>query len=284
MQNARLKALAQVTADTMQRNAALRQMDDTLKLAADFSSRAAHDLDDLMGGSGGLAKKFGRMSQWRRVPDRYLAYLYGVAPLADDLVNGFETLNKYQALGFGLSAVLRAHRTRYESIEYGPYPGIHNGSGGYENCIYQGSRKLAARCAYRFDLPDWFLEQNGEPLSPWSEAYELTKMSFVLDWFVPVGDWIGALESAQWSPYFVEGWETMYFRDTYDTVVHVPASAKLALTLSSGSVELGRMNRVYVSQYPWGSIFQAPAINPLPSWSKAAQGSALLTQAFKRWY
>jgi hypothetical protein len=107
-------------------------------------------------------------------------------------------------------------------------------------------------------------------------------MSFVLDWFVPIGNWIGAMESAQFSPFFVEGWETAWMKDVYTDIRSTSSNSTVKLQ-ATGSLEKGRMSRAYLLSYP-SSILTRPAVNPLPSWSKAAQGLSLLTQAFKRWY
>lgn len=276
--NARLKALAKVTNDTMQFNAALAQAKGTLKLAADFSSEAAHQLDNLMAGPKGLAKKLGKMSQWRKLPDRYLAYLYGIAPLADDLENATTQLVKYGEKGFDMSVILKSSLRQTDSISHTPVS-MHNGSSGFVFGRANGIRKMAARVGYRFDLPGWFLDQ-APIVAPFSTAYELTKLSFVVDWFLPIGNWIGAMESAQWSPFFREGWETMYIQDVYDNLVYTGSNPTVHVS-SKGRILKGKMSRSYLNVYP---LLKGLALNPLPEWPKAAQGLALLTQAFKRWY
>jgi hypothetical protein len=266
----------------MQFNAAMRQVDDTLKLAGSFSSRAARDLEHLMDGPGGLARKLGRMSQWRKVPDRYLAYLYGIAPLAGDLENAFEQLSLMNERGFGLNVVLRANLKSTETLP--PYPvNLNNARGGHVQGHLRGTRKIGCRVGYRFDIPGWYLERSAMPLTPFSQAYELTRMSFVWDWFIPVGDWIGAMESCQYSPFFKEGWEVSKVVDTYNQVVPDTYWNKTIAVNVSGRQVCGAMVRSPVETWSVLNI-APPAINPTPSWSKAAQGLSLLTQAFKRWY
>lgn len=285
--NARLKALAKVTADTMQFNAALSQMDDTLKLAGAFSTAAAKGLDDMMlaqqVGKNGKKTPFwktaGKLSSWKKIPDRYLAYLYGIAPLADDLANATTHLVGMKDDGLGLAIYLKASESRVESIQLDT--SIHNGSTGYYTGVIRGKRKMQARVGYRFDVPRWFLEKC--PLvAPFSTAYELARLSFVLDWWLPVGNWIGALESAQYSPFFKEGWETAWVEDRYRDLQYTGTNPTVQI-VSDGELILGSMSRGVLTSYP-SSVLTRPALNPLPSWSKAAQGSALLTQAFKRWY
>jgi hypothetical protein len=279
LRNARLKALAKVTSDTAQFNAALAQANDTLKLAASFSTEAANQLDNLMSGPKGLAKKLGKLSSWKKIPDRYLAYLYGIAPLADDLENATTQLVRYKVQGFDMALVLKATEKRTETVTF-PV-NLHNGSSGYTSGEISGLRHMQARVGYLFNVPSWYLDQ-APIVAPFSTAYELTRMSFVLDWFVPIGNWIGAMESAQFSPFFVEGWETAWMKDVYTDIRSTSSNSTVKLQ-ATGSLEKGRMSRAYLLSYP-SSILTRPAVNPLPSWSKAAQGLSLLTQAFKRWY
>jgi hypothetical protein len=277
--NARLKALAKVTSDTTQFNAALAQANDTLKLAASFSTEAANQLDNLMSGPKGLAGKLGKLSSWKKIPDRYLAYLYGIAPLADDLENAATQLVRYKTEGFDMALILKASEKRTESISM--TCALHNGSSGSTPGAIDGLRHMQARVGYLFNVPSWYLDQ-APIVAPFSTAYELTRMSFVLDWFLPVGNWIGAMESAQFSPFFVEGWETRWMEDIY-TDVRQTSSNPTVVVQATGQVRRGQMSRSALTSYP-SSILTRPACNPLPSWSKAAQGSSLLAQAFKRWY
>lgn len=287
VRNARLKALAKVTADTMQFNAALSQMDDTLKLVGTFSTAAAKGLDDMMlaqqVGKNGKKTPFwktaGKLSSWKKIPDRYLAYLYGIAPLGDDLANATSHLVNMKDSGLGLYLYLKASESRTESVSV--VTSIHNGSSGYLPGIIRGTREMQARVGYRFDVPRWFLEKC-PVVAPFSTAYELMRMSFVLDWIAPIGNWVGALESAQFSPFFKEGWETAWIQDKYRDLSST-SSNKTVQIVSDGELITGMMSRAVLTSYP-SSVLTRPALNPVPSWSKAAQGLSLLTQAFKRWY
>jgi hypothetical protein len=242
----------------------------------------------MMDGKRGLFKKLGRMSGWKELPSEYLAYLYGLAPLGDDLANGLNKLAWMRVKGFRMSMVLKSSQTRRESIfQVGGV--IQNGTGGFFNPStlqqrWNGSREITAKVGYRFDLPAWFLD-NSPTLAPFSTAYELAPYSFVLDWFLPVGNWLGALESAQYSPFFKEGFEQVFVRDRYDYrgFGFQNRTANMAfLRLESGYQEYGFLRR-QLQTVPPSVITTLPALNPLPGLHQAAQGLALLTQAFKRW-
>jgi hypothetical protein len=170
---------------------------------------------------------------------------------------------------------------RTDGIDAVQFGRIRNGAGGYENARIRGISKKAARVGYRFDVPSWYLDQ-APVVTPFSTLYEWTKLSFVVDWIVPMGNYIGALESAQFSPFFKEGWETRYIQETINDVQYGGSNRSGSLSVKGELIE-GTMQRVKVNVYP-SSILTMPALNPIPTWPKAAVAFSLLTQAIQRWY
>lgn len=288
LQNARLAALAQAVEKSTQLNAALAQCRDTVALARRY----------VTGVSGGLLSAWNRarrqwepgdlapatlaeavrgltQKHWREYPNEYLAYLYGVAPLGDDLANGLDRLSSYRLKGYSLSMLLKKTlRTRETRVEqWNAYCGQ-----GVNPVTATVDRQLIARAVYRFDVPSWYLDTS-PTLSPFSTAWELTRYSFVLDWFLPVGSWLQALESAQFSPFFREGSETVFVKDSMDLATLT--SDSLTALRVNGSLDRGRMRRRAISEYP-SSVLTRPALRPFPGVNQISQGLALLTQAFQR--
>lgn len=287
MRNTTLRALSQVSDGEKQFNASLAQMNGTIGLASQFSRAAGSRLDALMRGPRGLFRRLGPISGWREIPSEYLAYLYGIAPLGDDLARALDKLAWYRNRGFTASIICKAGSTREFSVSYVP-GSIANGSGGHLNpntlkARIPGTSRITTRCAFRFDVPAEIWDRS-PTLAPFSTIYELVPYSFVLDWFLPVGAWIGALESAQYSPYFKEGWTFSFIRDVYNfaDLQYQPTRMDESISMT-GRLEIGEMARSRYTEYPWG-LLAPPALNPLPGLHQAAQGLALLTQAFKRWY
>ena len=183
-----------------------------------------------------------------------------------------------------MSVILKASkRVRTSGVRTAVTVPIGSGSVGYDSLHaeipYTGTS--FARCAYRFDLPEDFLS-DVPVVSPFSTLYELMPYSFVLDWFVPIGDWFGALEAAQWSPYFVEGWELYGARETFTspTFVYGPTDWRELAGHATFNAEAFRYARSVVSSFP---SLPGVAINPSLGLSRVSQGLSLLTQVFQRW-
>ena len=133
--------------------------------------------------------------RWKDVPGDYLGYLYGLAPIADDIANGARELSGQakKEMAYGFSCKSGTFRIDEEELMVSP-------AGVAMNLFVKARQKSWARCRFNFDFPLWWIEQ--VPIvTPFSTAYELTRLSFVLDWVAPFGNHVGAIEAGQFMPY-----------------------------------------------------------------------------------
>lgn len=286
MQRAMQKALSGVTASQMQLNAALAQANSTGRMIGKASSHLAHGLDSAMRDP---RKALPRLSSWKKIPDAFLEYLYGWRPLSEDVDNAFRELNRLRHEGMGYAMTVKGS----DRVDQGFLdsqvlrPALNAGYGGGSKSIMV-QRSILSRCGFTFSLPDWFMERTPTPVSPFSTGYELTRWSFVVDWFVPLGNWVGAMESAQYAPFFKEGWTSQIIRDKLRSLALEslpPSPGRTICTSCSASYKgnAGSMRRTKVTQYPWGASLPPTAMKPLPGIQQAAQGLALLSQTLQRW-
>lgn len=278
-EDCRRKALAQVSERTMQLSAALRQARDTFGLVGKFATTLHSGLQGLMEGPKGLLKEVGKMTSWKKIPDRYLEYLYGIAPLGDDVANAFNELSGLNELGFQFQFTLKARKQVREASTARLFA-LRTGSP-FE---ISGESVSWARVGYTFSIPEWYFDRMS-PIAPFSTEWEMLPGSFVLDWFLPIGDMIGAAESMQYSPFFKEGFETYGRKDSF-TGGLMPASPYPGpgSFLKPGSVNLDRffMQRD-VTESLASIAFSLPDLRNSLNLNKASQGLSLISQAAKRW-
>ena len=95
----------------------------------------------------------------------------------------------------------------------------------------RGSRRNFCRVGYRFDFPQSWIERV-PILTPFSTAWELTRLSFVADWVAPFGNYVASLEAmGQFGPYFSEGFEV------YGSVEECnPSAYRLARNMAPGAL------------------------------------------------
>ena len=283
--NARLAALAGYSEEWKQLSAAAAEARKTLVLASRFTRTAAHELGkaaEVLERRRRAEKLRMRSLNWRDWPSKYLAWIYAIAPLADDVRGAFNQLAPLAAADLGMRMALVKRWDHNEEFR----PRIMGGlPGGFSQPYMVGGRVFTyGKVVYLYELPGWFLEKAAPPLAPFSTAYELTRASFILDWFAPVGNWMGAMEAAQIAPFFKEGSETVVVKSIYDlaTSTLVPHPALLGQISSSGQIEVGRMERRRVIHHPF-AWDNGIARKPFPKLQLATQGLALLTQAVLRY-
>lgn len=272
-------ALAKFTKERVQLEAFAKELSSTFRMAGDLAGGMARSLDHLMQGN---FKSIGRMANWRKLPSKYLEWLYGWKPLADDVSNAFEAiLGQTQSDGFSVGFRLRA---KVESSDQRQYTfGILQGHPGARVTVRITE---LSRANFRFVLPSWYFDEL-PPVAPFGSIYETTPYSFVLDWFIPIGDWIGAVESAQLWPFFDIGTvSTQRNRNLISYVLENTSSYEFkgprAVPTSSKNLDYWYERRVIRSQAEAILMARPNLRNPL-SLSHAAQGLALLTQVFNKW-
>lgn len=296
LNDARLHALTGIGNDVTQFNAAARELGGTVRSLTQYYRHASR-------GVRGMFKDFPKKTQerlkhtpayrWTDVPSDYLGYLYGIAPIAEDIENGCNQLSgaAKQGLRFG-------YEVKSGFAQTNPYQESIADASGQFQYFAPGSRKSYGRVGYKFNFPDWWIE-NVPIMAPFSTAWELTRLSFVVDWVLPVGNWIGALEAAQFAPYFKEGFETWGAIETCES-----DGAGIVPQPNMGSVESWAANlsrpykairnssrRTAPSGGPgYGLISQVkfPDARATLGLNHVAQAASLFTQAFHKppssWY
>ena len=213
LNDARLKALSGISSDVVQFNAAMRELGGTVRSLTQYYRQASKGLRKMF-------KDFPKKTQerlkntpayrWQDVPSDYLGYLYGVAPLADDIANGCNQLS-----GMAKEMMRYEYTVKAGNVQSNPFEEMISDASGQMQYRGKGSRTSFGRVGYTFSFPeDWI--QDVPIVAPFGTAYELTRLSFVVDWVLPVGDYIGALEAAQFMPYFKEGFEVHGALETCD--------------------------------------------------------------------
>lgn len=208
------KALGQWGEDQMRLNTALREVRHTAKQLADYYRGTSRMLGRV---TEGLANKnFKKRMRdykhgWKEAPSQYLGYLYGMRPLAEDVERAAAKLSEAKTRGLSMRIYLHGNHTSRATYNQSLQTTTGYSAVQHQLHVYQ------AKAALCFKLPDWFLD-NYQPVTFFSEAYELTRLSFVLDWVWPLGSWIRGMEGLQLMPFFTEGSTTVFSRITGNAI------------------------------------------------------------------
>ncbi|DAD51586.1 TPA_asm: maturation protein [ssRNA phage Gerhypos.4_17] len=125
------------------------------------------------------------------------------------------------------------------------------------------------------------LDQTGI-LNPASVLWELTTLSFVVDWFLPVGDYLQSLVPPQ-GVTFASGWQAVKF-DLQMSDMHYDSGLNYLGIYRSPSFDQTVSTTFYKERMPLSSFPQARVIIPDVSLSKAqiTSGLSLLAQRILR--
>ena len=121
-------------------------------------------------------------------------------------------------------------------------------------------------------------------MTPFSELWEGTRYSFVLDWVPPVGNWIGAMQAAQFDPYFKAGWELRLVEEQVQGPVtrsDNPHPTKFTLDIGDWAVRrLTMVREALTSEQRPAFRTKFPDFRNKLGIDHAAQGLSLMTQLF----
>ena len=158
------------------------------------------------GNFGYVSKTLGPKS----ISNGYLQWQYGWKPLAADIKGAFDEAERHTSVG----QLLTAKRTIRDSPELE----FNNSSfvgGGSVDCAY--------KCQITARLSDAFLSRANSIglVNPASLAWELVPFSFVVDWSLPIGNYLEAL-TATAGLTFVGGYESQRCNSTIHATQVVP--------------------------------------------------------------
>lgn len=289
------KLLAGLTNDDVQFNAAMAQARGTCKMVHNMATGLARGTEKLLlrdfpKGPKQFKKAVlnGTSTAIRSFSGKYLEFLYGWKPLGDDIQNAFQRMDSdFQKNENSFKFSMKSRRTLRDEYAF--------------NCdianywYYNGSmkqvlrRRQTSRVSLVFEFPKWY-QENLPTVSPFGTAWELMPWSFVIDWFVPIGDWVGAMESMQWSPYFRGG-----CRSTFQKVESTVADPTFTGNNIPGWTIVGfdkprldgyamQFDRHVIGPEDLIDIIRFPSIRAKLGLNQASQGIALLTQVFQKWF
>jgi len=215
---------------------------------------------------------------WKNTPNSWLELQYGWKPLVSDLQGACQELSDHQTTNSYLSKVSGV--SGGESVNVWQKTGY---SSLYRLTVTD-KWKHSCRVVLYYKLRNPVLAKFASLglTNPFELAWEKMKYSFVIDWFLPVGNWLSTLD-ADFGWDFHSGTLTKYSSGGSSSYFNItgfaPSDVKVDYSGENYSAKGFSMTRTVYSSAPWGGIPRFK--NPLSS-QHVANAMALLTQAFRR--
>jgi len=187
----------------------------TVNQMADIAKRIATALTNLKKGRVLAAFKVLFPTTPKGAANDFLAWKYGIKPLIGDLQGAAMSLAEYILRSSPLKSNGHAKTTFKESEEHfltsnSPAPGL-------PRSAVRINREVTIRVKYgtSFVIPDRLRRQAATLgfTNPKNVAWELLPLSFVIDWFLPIGHWLNSL-SALDGLVLKESYKTVFIVET----------------------------------------------------------------------
>lgn len=210
---------------------------------------------------------------YKKVPSYYLEYVYGVKPLLSDIDGAAQQLA--ESFNRGNSPVVTAYGVRKDSSAFNRSLSSGVQFGEY---VCDGSEERIARVGVAAEAPNWVMQDYSSlgVTNPFSVAWEKVPYSHVVDWMLPIGDWVNTWDVSNYL-HFKSGFTTRFMSRTGQIQCIAPSGAKrwsLAIN-RQGRLRMWEMSRTPMVSFPSASF---PSLrNPL-SLDHMAQGLAMLSQ------
>jgi hypothetical protein len=138
----------------------------------------------------GQVVKNGLRRQWKNIPSRWLELQYGWKPFMSDLYGTCEELAKAE------SGVMAYHARAKGSAKWDEVYNVTLGSSPFR-WVYTVNKKHHSKVIlyYKLTSPTLATFASLGLTNPLELGWELVKYSFVVDWFLPVGNWLSTLDA-----------------------------------------------------------------------------------------
>jgi hypothetical protein len=204
----------------------------------------------------GIRRKYGTKS----LANLWLEYQYGIVPLLNDVYSAHQVLSKKVAEP--MTITVKHSRTVSESSS-GDW-------GERETSVRNG---IGVTCRYEPSILS-NLDSMGL-LNPLSVAWELVPFSFVVDWFIPIGNTLTSL-TASADLHFERGYRNSLIKDKFIRYDN-GHPGQIVQQRGRNEVNRGGFNRVPMSGFPTPKLYANE--NPF-STGRILNAVALLTQLF----
>lgn len=271
-----MKALLRLKDQKVNLGVALGEARKTAELLGKTSETIGKSVDEFMAKNW---RKLGRMASWKKFPAKYLELSYGWTPLLNDVVGSAQAVSEaFNQSGMlpalSVQGLVKATDTVFVSVN-------HTRGIGMYSVACSVKEKHGVYLTYH--LPSNILSDFSSLglTNPLELGWELLPYSFVIDWVVPIGDWLSALDAGAFLE-FKEGSYSRIQRVASERTILTPIDYWFDVDDGGKGFSLrgGRFNRSVIHSAPIPSY---PSLRSPLSLDKMAKGLALLTQVFQKW-
>lgn len=213
---------------------------------------------------------------WRCIPNSWLQLQYGWTPLMSDLEGAMNHLARLSLTQKPL--VFTKGTAKIEEDVTAPLVARSPYSQNSGHTTWEQKRVASVQLVYGVNSPALIQASQLGLVNPLEIVWEVTRYSFVVDWFLPIGSWMSAL-TADLGYNFVTGSLSRITKSRYKSSILTKRSAD-AVSVEAPSFEGARTMNFARSCYTTSPVPGLYVKSPI-SLKHALNGISLLVQAFR---
>lgn len=222
------------------------------------------------------------LTSWRKYPALWLEWNFGIAPVARDAAAAVQRLTDVESREAG-NPYWEVYMRKTLEDEWETTGRI--GPDIYVrptwNISYTDVFSQRTGVAMHFRIPRWVCGQyGGGQLSPLGTAWAFVPYSWLIDYVLPIGNWLQGMELAQIAPFFVEGSMSRKVTRTRSFGSDFRASAGYEISSAKKSSVLkdvrSDFRRTLMGSFPYSAIFKPPKFDLDPSLYQLSLGLSAL--------
>jgi hypothetical protein len=218
--------------------------------------------------------------RWCEIPNSWLELQYGWKPLLQDVEGGLKAM--FKVARRDIPVIVASAQVKDVVPSSSSALSI---DGSYKATLnWQSERTARVQLCYRVDNPVLHELSSLGLVNPLEVVWELTKYSFVVDWFLPIGPWLSSL-TGDAGMSFITGSVTKRTNMTFlgsNAELNSPSSGYSpgpdGVTAPVYTGKYFHLNRSCLTSSPFPGIYVKNPMSAL----HAANAIALLVQAFRR--
>lgn len=223
----------------------------------------------------GNVKKYGAINQLRNIPNRWLELQYGWKPLMSDIFGALGVCDRYaqDTNGFHIRVKGAARFPEHLRVVWGP------GNFWFDE-YWERDHHVKTVLYYRLNHPVVATLASLGLTNPLELGWELVRFSFVVDWFLPIGNWLSTMD-ADFGWQYITGVQSTFTKIKVKSVPRHTASGPGTTyeNFATGPSGSGiRFRRVILASPPGVGLPRFK--NPLSA-QHMANAISLLVQAFR---
>lgn len=142
----------------------------------------------------GQVVRHGARNEWRNVPQEWLQLQYGWNPLMSDVYGSAKELQKSSTGKPNIKRVVGSAKDVF-NVSDRSYYGVFTSNSHWQDIVQRHEKSVRCICIWELQNPLLATLSSVGVTNPLELVWERVPYSFVVDWFLPIGNWLSTFDA-----------------------------------------------------------------------------------------